>query len=746
MSDIATHPDAAALSGFANGRLDDDHRAEVEAHVAACDECCAALERVAGDSLVDLARIAAGGMATPSPGEQETVSPCPEVPAGLADHPRYKILGRLGAGGMGVVYKAEHRMMGRTVAVKLLHPEATGGAGAVERFRREVRVASKVAHPNVVTAFDADEADGRQFLVMEYVDGLSLDRLVARRGPLAVPMACQFARLAALALQHAHEHGMVHRDVKPQNMMVTRKGQLKVLDFGLARAVRPPDGGPAGADGGLTNPNLVVGTPDYLSPEQAKNSATVDIRSDVYSLGCTLYFMLTGRTPFSGDSPLEKMIAHVNDDVPDLSAVRADVPPALAGLVARMMAKAPGDRPASPAEAAAELTPFARPVGPAGPAVRNSAAATPRTAVRPIVPAPVRSAVVVPAETPTPARRAKTKSVRRPRRPAESFLSRHRAWIAAGLAVLIVGPLLAVGVHRLTRSTPVDAGADPDGSVAGADDDRPAPPPPAGFAGPPTGQVRVLLVLPPENVWLPDVDALRKEFETENRVTLETASVTAGPIAPHPASPPPRGDTPASHALADVRPDDYAAVVFIGEGVSEYLPGGAAADDVRRIIDGFVARGKPVAAVCVGTKVLGEHGYLDGRDAARVDPKLYDRAGINWLTTLPPVVISPPYLTAGADVHANDLAAVLMATLGVRSPGTPPKTGPRYARLGPGPGGHDPTAPPPPAGRTTTRSGRGSPGPKGRTAVIARVASVTPRPGMRPGPRLQGQPGPPPQG
>src|SRR5207253_4374689 len=205
-----------------------------------------------------------------------------KLPAGLTDHARYRILVELGAGGMGVVYKAEHRIMGRTVALKVVAPHLTAKPDAVERFRREVTAAAKLSHPNIVTAHDADEAGGLHFLVMEFVDGISLDRLVGRRGPLPVQMACHFARQAALGLQHAFEKGMVHRDVKPANLMVTRKGQLKILDFGLARFARD-----AGAAGGrpaaATAANLVMGTPEYLSPEQASSPRTVDIRSDLYA-------------------------------------------------------------------------------------------------------------------------------------------------------------------------------------------------------------------------------------------------------------------------------------------------------------------------------------------------------------------------------------------------------------------------------------------------------------------------------
>ncbi len=265
------------------------------------------------------------------------------VPAPLADHPRYKVLGRLGSGGMGVVYKAEHKVMGRTVALKVLNPAAVARPGAVERFRREVRLASRLSHPNIVTAHDADEAGGLHFLVMEYVDGVSLDKLVARKGPLPVAVACHYARQAALGLQHACEKGMVHRDIKPHNLMVTRQGQVKILDFGLARVALAEAGGEAESPTAvqMTADDLVLGTPDFLAPEQARNSTRVDVRADLYSLGCTLYYLLTGRPPFGGTTGVEKLVAHSQDPPPDATAARPAVPAALSAVIRKLMAKDP---------------------------------------------------------------------------------------------------------------------------------------------------------------------------------------------------------------------------------------------------------------------------------------------------------------------------------------------------------------------------------------------------------------------
>src|SRR5262245_39721833 len=362
------HPPRDRLAAFNRGALPPGDRAAIEAHVAECDACCSALAAMSDDRLVDLARQAA---ATSS---STTELPATEVPPELADHPRYRVLAPVGAGGMGVVYKAEQRMMGRVVALKVMARRYTANPEAVARFRREVHAAARLNHPNIVTAHDADEAGGLHFLVMEYVEGTSLDRLVRRRGPLSVVTACRCIRQAALGLQHAHEQGMVHRDIKPHNLMVTRKGQVKVLDFGLARLAaemdspgwsgREPTPGPTVA---VTTPSLVMGTPDYLAPEQARNASAVDIRADIYSLGCVFYFVLTGRPPFAGSgTALEKMIAHYQDEPAPVQAARPEVPEALAGVVTKMLAKEPAGRFATPGEVATALRPFTRAPEPTG--------------------------------------------------------------------------------------------------------------------------------------------------------------------------------------------------------------------------------------------------------------------------------------------------------------------------------------------------------------------------------------------
>jgi Leucine-rich repeat (LRR) protein/tRNA A-37 threonylcarbamoyl transferase component Bud32 len=267
----------------------------------------------------------------------------------------YVLLERLGEGGMGAVFKARNWKLGRVVALKLIRKELLGKADAVGRFRREVRAAAALSHPNIVHAYDADETDGAHLLVMEFVEGAAdLARLVERDGPLPAPRACELARQAALGLQHACERGLVHRDIKPHNLLLTADGRtVKILDLGLARLHRPLADDRRSSV--ITREGVLMGTPDYVAPEQADRAHAVDIRADLYSLGCTLYFLLAGRPPFSEGTVMEKLIHHCLHEPAPVEAVRPDVPAAVAAVVRKLMAKRPEDRFQTPADAAAAL-------------------------------------------------------------------------------------------------------------------------------------------------------------------------------------------------------------------------------------------------------------------------------------------------------------------------------------------------------------------------------------------------------
>jgi serine/threonine protein kinase len=266
---------------------------------------------------------------------------------------QYVVLDKLGEGGMGVVLKAQHRRMDRLVAIKVLSSAAMKQAGAVERFHREVKAAAKLIHPNIATAFDADEHQGMHYLAMEYVEGKDLASVVRDHGPMGVRQAVEYILQAARGLQFAHEQGIVHRDIKPGNLLLDKKGTVKILDMGLARLA-----GNEAALGGperLTATGQVMGTCDYMSPEQALDSHVADHRTDIYALGCTLYRLLTGHPPYQGETLVQILMAHQQAPIPSLTVARPEVPGELDACFQRMVAKEPGDRQQSMAEVVVEL-------------------------------------------------------------------------------------------------------------------------------------------------------------------------------------------------------------------------------------------------------------------------------------------------------------------------------------------------------------------------------------------------------
>jgi serine/threonine protein kinase/WD40 repeat protein len=264
----------------------------------------------------------------------------------------YVILDKIGQGGMGVVLKAQHRRLKRPVAIKIIAPASMKSPDAVRRFYREVEAAGKLNHPNIVAATDAREFAGSHCLVMEFVDGQDLASIVKEHGPLPVRQAVDCIVQAARGLHYAHQQGIVHRDIKPANLLLDRNGTVKILDMGLARVAGLGDEGEGDR---LTQSGQVMGTCDYMAPEQSLDTHKADHRADVYSLGCTLYRLLTGKTPYAGDSYAKLFMAHMNAPIPSLCAARADVPAELDAAFARMVAKQPEGRQQSMAEVISEL-------------------------------------------------------------------------------------------------------------------------------------------------------------------------------------------------------------------------------------------------------------------------------------------------------------------------------------------------------------------------------------------------------
>ncbi|HKG44587.1 MAG TPA: protein kinase [Gaiellaceae bacterium] len=260
---------------------------------------------------------------------------------------RYELEELVGTGGMSSVYRAHDTLLERTVALKVLHQQFTADGDYVERFRREARSVAQLSHPNIVTVIDRGKQDDRQFIVFEYVDGENLKALVEREGPLSEHEAVQLALQIARALGFAHQHGLVHRDVKPQNVLLGGSGQAKVTDFGIARSLD--------MQVGLTQTGTVMGTSDYIAPEQARGQR-VDPQTDIYSLGAVLFELLTGEVPFPGDNFVAVAMRHINEPAPSVRERRPELSPRVDAIVRRAMAKHPRERFASMDELCAELS------------------------------------------------------------------------------------------------------------------------------------------------------------------------------------------------------------------------------------------------------------------------------------------------------------------------------------------------------------------------------------------------------
>jgi len=389
MSSPPNHPTEEALKALALGRLPADTTESLWQHLDACADCLKVLIETSGDRFVDRLRAARGKNATPAPPrsvsepsssekqasrtilQASTISPVEAIPSELTECQDFEILHELGRGGMGVVYLARNRMMDRLEVLKVMNNAFLSRPGALERFLREIQAAARLSHPNIVNAYTARAMGSLVVFAMEYVEGEDLAKVVKSRGPLPVVNACVYARQVAQGLQHAHERGMAHRDVKPANLILAREGKkhtVKVLDFGLAKLstekalveVANP-GGPLPMRTDLTGAGRMLGTPDFMAPEQILDAASADIRADIYSLGCTLYYLLTGGPPFRCSKLLELLIQHKEATPRALNEVRPEVPLELAAIVAKMMQKDPANRYQTPAEVEKELKVLLKP-------------------------------------------------------------------------------------------------------------------------------------------------------------------------------------------------------------------------------------------------------------------------------------------------------------------------------------------------------------------------------------------------
>jgi formylglycine-generating enzyme required for sulfatase activity/serine/threonine protein kinase len=364
---------------------------------------------------------------------------------------RYVLLDVLGEGGMGRVYKAHDTRMGRDVALKVIRKEKLKHPAAAGRFLQEmVALGAMTKHPNVVEVFTADQVGDSHYCVMEYIDGADLTRLVREGGPMPVPQACEVVRQAALGLQHAFETGLVHRDIKPSNIIVPRAGgAVKLVDLGLARVIDAPPGEEAGR---ITQEGFVIGTPDFLAPEQARDPLSVDIRADVYALGGTLFYALTGRPPFDGGTPTEKLLRHCTEAPPHLLDYRPEAPPALQQIIHWCMAKEPGKRPQTPLQLAVALQPFCPPppVGTGVFAVPPLRTAPPQPAYAPAyapAPAPLPQPLPLPLPEPNPS--SQVFKLPPPDRDDDPIRRRSEGGFPVALVLIPLGALFVLGVLGL---------------------------------------------------------------------------------------------------------------------------------------------------------------------------------------------------------------------------------------------------------------------------------------------------------
>lgn len=329
------HPNQRQLARFLNGDLSAKNQAVMEQHLKKCNQCVARLSSVESDTLGD--RLLEVGTYY----DQSVASQKDATLDALMDHDRYELLEHIGSGGMGDVYRARQRSMDRPVAIKVLKQSLFENDRAVARFHNEIKVAAKLNHPNIVHSYDAEVSKGLNLLVMELVEGDKLSDVVEERGPFNSAAAAKIGVEIAEGLKYASQQGMIHRDIKPQNIMLQPNQNLKITDFGLAKFVL---GETEDTDGSLTLEGEVFGTPDYIAPEQIRDSGSADHRSDIYSLGCTLYFALTGHPPFAGFSVGEKLAGHLEKNATPLSELKPSLDQGLSAAIEKMMHKNPDNR------------------------------------------------------------------------------------------------------------------------------------------------------------------------------------------------------------------------------------------------------------------------------------------------------------------------------------------------------------------------------------------------------------------
>jgi serine/threonine protein kinase/putative intracellular protease/amidase len=610
--EITHHPEPHLLHQFALGELDDAPLQSVAEHVEHCNQCMSVVSQVPNDPLVQKLG---------SIGSEFELNLNSEagIPAALLEHPRYEVIRELGRGGMGAVYLARHKVMNRLVALKLIRPDLTRNQKIVERFMKEVHVSAQQSHPNIVTAFDAQRDADSLFLVMEYVEGINLHDWIRKNGPLSIRQACHFALQIAQGLEHARRRALVHRDIKPKNLIVARNGRIKILDFGLATL---HDTEKANETRELTQTGVVMGSPDFISPEQASDAKKADSRSDIYSLGCTLYFMLSGRVPFEYNSVAEKIGAHLHVPPPDPRTVRPDIPDDLAQYTLQMMAKSVDQRPQSYVEIMNFLRNYAKqssdkpassqhealPVGPyaADDTISQSVGES-------IVQIPVHAQPKAP-----PAANASPVTgpyglqiATAPAKPGQKSLAR---------PIMLVSAAILIAIFAICYTIYLGAGENLDNST--------------GPVAPPLN-AKVLVVVPFDNYWPPDFDGVVDVLQ-RNQTPYEIASTQMGPARPsnlrqtrHLAN--------ATRILDGNEANEFDAVIFIGTypvADMTYMRDKLSYRQARKLINDMIDQQKIVAGVCGGVAPICDADVLGNRRIAHsiyLDPRINNDPSFNWV-------------------------------------------------------------------------------------------------------------------
>ncbi|HEV3383429.1 MAG TPA: protein kinase [Gemmata sp.] len=664
------HPDVATLIAFHFGRLEANERAAIERHLALCQECSGRLAASVNSTDNSWTK-QSSKTESPASGEEQAVIPPP-----LVDHPRYKVLERIGEGGMGVVYKAEHRVMGRIVALKVLTAGLSINPPAMDRFRREVRLASRLNHPNIVTAYDADEAGDLHFLVMEFVDGLSLDKLVSKRGPLHVQTACEFVRQAALGLQHAFAKGMIHRDIKPHNLMLAQTGQVKILDFGLARIADLTGADPASLTAmAITKPQTVMGTPDFCSPEQSRDPTSVDIRSDLYSLGCTFYYLLTGKPPFEGAGTYAKMIAHYKEPPPDIAKERKDIPGAVGDILQKLLSKSPSERFQTPAELSTDLQPFCgsgriedfkQLLAPLGQTTKTGFASDGLSAALPIATELNESTAVGTIVSPSTGLKKAT--------PGPTANKGKRWVIKLVCLAIVVGGLAGLAVWMNGKKGESDEAVLEPLSLKTKHAGYHAPPNALEkVQSPRTKSVveknRVLLLIPSEFA--------QAECTTIINILKQRGFgyLTVGPdknlLDGYQYSSGSKsfirkyGTDYEVKEVSDSVIDSVDGVIVLAGEYRPFAPGGVVGGEIKRIIESSVKKKKVIGAVGSGVVVLGYHGFLDNRQVSALVNRPKSEAQIKvkaWVED-PTVVTDFPFVTSGVIGHAKEFTEEMVKVI-----------------------------------------------------------------------------------